>query len=319
MVKKVLFIGLGSIGLRHLQNLITINPDLDVGALRSGQGNNIKSCEFVDFEFNNISDAKEFEPEIVFITNPTSLHIDMALEFVNKVSGIFIEKPISDNIEDAQKLVDNAKNGIIHVACPLRFHPVINFVKKYIEDENDVLNVRIFSGSYLPSWRPNIDYRACYSAKMELGGGVSLDLIHEVDFLRWIFGDIKEGYFSSSKVSDLDIEVEDFAHALLKLETGAICELHLDYFRKIPKRELEITTKDGVIFADILNSEVLVCKSNENNKINYDFDRNKMYLDELKYFLECISYNKNSSNDSYFASETLKYALYMRNNAGVVK
>ncbi|KUK75385.1 Gfo/Idh/MocA family protein [Methanobacterium sp. 42_16] len=322
MVKRVLFVGLGSIGLRHLNNLKGLLPSAEFAALRSKK-TNVKSYDLVDYEFHDISEATQFKPDLVFITNPTTKHIETALKFINNTSGIFIEKPISDNLKSAlylTKIADLSKE-VVHVSCPLRFHPSLKFLKNHIQnlDEN-IVNINIFSGSYLPSWRPETDYKDCYSSKKELGGGVSLDLIHELDYLRWIFGDIAQGYFGSDKVSDLDLDVEDLAYSIMKLESGARCELHLDYFRKISKREIEIcTSKNNFINVDLINSIVKICEDGNEDVFEMTFDRNQMYVDELKYFLKCVMNHEKSFNNAFFATETLKYALYMRNNVGVVK
>lgn len=307
--------------MRHLNNLKGLLPSAEFAALRSNK-NNAGSYDLLDYEFHDISEATKFKPDLVFITNPTTKHIETALKFINNTSGIFIEKPISDNMESALHLTKIAAQSkeVVHISCPLRFHPSLKFLKYHIQnlDEN-IINVNIFSGSYLPSWRPETDYRECYSSKKELGGGVSLDLIHEIDYLRWIFGDIAHGYFGSDKVSDLDIDVEDLAYSNMKLESGARCELHLDYFRKISKREIEIcTSKNNLIKVDLINSIIKICENDKKDIFEINFNRNQMYIDELKYFLKCVMNHEKSFNDAVFATETLKYALYMRNNTGVV-
>lgn len=319
MVKRVLFIGIGSIGRRHLKNLRNILPSIEIAALRSNNKKIHGESELIDHQFYSLENAKKFDPELVFITNPTSLHIETALEFMDIASGIFIEKPLSDNIQNAEKLVKKSKNLCIHVACPLRFHPVIKFLKNYFKHPNEINNIRIISGSYLPSWRPEKDYKLFYSVNKKLGGGVSLDLIHDIDLMRWIFGDISKGYFGSTKISDLEMDVEDTAYGIWKLESGALCEIHLDYYRKIPKRDLEIITGNSVIHADLVNSTIKIFEENKENVYNFDFDRNDMYIEEMNYFLDCVDNGKKSFNSTSYAFETLKYAIYMRDNMGIVK
>lgn len=310
---------MGSIGLRHLKNLKKIMKSSETAALRSSNRNILgEYSELIDHKFYSVEDAKKFNADIVFITNPTSLHVETALQFIDNVKGMFIEKPLSDSIESAEKLVKNA-DTIMHVACPLRFHPVTKFLKNYFNSTNKIKSIHIHSGSYLPSWRPGQDYKKTYSAQKELGGGVALDLIHEIDLVRWIFGDVSEGYFGSTKISDLELDVEDTAYGIWKLKNGALCEIHLDYYRKIPKREIEIVTENSVIHADLLSSKVKICeKTGEEKTHHFDFDRNNMYIEEMEYFLDIIVNGVKSFNDTPFAIETLKYALYMRNNAGVV-
>lgn len=321
-MKKVLFVGLGSIGRRHLNNFKKILPNTEIGAYRSNKNAyNAYSSKLIDYQFFNCKDAKKFNPELIFVSNPTSLHIETVLNFLDIASGIYIEKPLSDSIDKAKKLIDKSRDYDIffHVACPLRFHPAIEFIKKYLNNIDDVLNIRITAGSYLPSWRPKKNYKLTYSAKKELGGGVSLDLIHEIDIIRWIFGDINEGYFGSAKISNLEIDVEDSAFGIWKLKNGVMCEIFLDYFRKIPKRELEIVTENCIIIVDLLNSTAKIINENNEKLIyNFPFNRNDMYMKEMNYFLNC-NYLNPSFNDLLYAFDTLKYAMFMRKNAGIVK
>ncbi len=319
MVKKILFVGLGSIGCRHLQNIKNALPSAQIAALRSQKREiNNEFSDLIDHEFYNIGDAKKFSPEIVFIANPTSLHVETALEFINDVYGMFIEKPVSDSVEKVQKLIEHDSKAIIHVACPLRFHPALKFIKNYFDGSHKILSIKIASGSYLPEWRPSQNYKETYCARKELGGGVSLDLIHEVDYMRWIFGDVKEGYFGSSKVSELEIETEDIAYGVWKLKNKAICEIHLDYFRKVPERYMEVVNNDGIIRVDLINSIVTIDNGLKEEKFQFDFDRNDMYRDEIDYFLNCLKEEKDSFNDLKFALNTLKYAIFMRDNSGNV-
>lgn len=319
MVDKILFVGMGSIGCRHLKNIKEILPSVKIAALRSNKSAVSNQYDnLIDYKFYNIEDARKFKPDIVFITNPTSVHVETALEFIDQVKWMFIEKPVSDNIEKVQKLIDQHENTLIHVACPLRFHPALQYIENYLEDSTRIINIKIVSGSYLPDWRPEQDYRETYCAKNELGGGVSLDLIHEIDYIRWIFGDVHQGYFGSAKISELEIDTEDISYGIWKLKNNILCEIHLDYFRKIPQRYMEIVTKESVTTVDLINSVITIDDGKNTEKIEFDFDKNDMYVKEMQYFLECINEGKKSFNDLHFAVDTLKYAIYMRDNAGIV-
>ena len=319
MVDKILFVGMGSIGCRHLKNIKKLLPSVKIAALRSNKKSiSNQYDDLIDHEFYDIEDAREFKPDIVFITNPTSMHVETALKFIDQVNWMFIEKPVSDSTQKVQKLIDQNKNTFIHVACPLRFHPVLQYIKSYLEDSAKIINIKIVSGSYLPDWRPEQDYRETYCAKNELGGGVSLDLIHEIDYMRWIFGDVYQGYFGSAKISELEIETEDVSYGIWKLKNGILCEIHLDYFRKIPQRYMEIVTKEAVITVDLINSVITIDDGKNTERIEIDFDRNDMYITEIQYFLGIINNGEKSFNDLHFAMDTLKYAIYMRDNTGVV-
>ena len=180
---KICFFGMGSIGKRHLNNLIKIlnkrkiEFEIDVVKRKKELDDEVKN------HINNIYKINEFEPnfyDIVFIVNDTSAHIETLNLMKNYSNNFFIEKPLSIN---ARKInINDYKDKKIYIACPMRYSNVIEYLKKEI-DFSKVYSVRAICSTYLPDWRPTIDYRNNYSAKKELGGGVTLDLIHEWDYL----------------------------------------------------------------------------------------------------------------------------------------
>lgn len=277
---KVLFVGLGSIGKRHLKNLLYLKPECKVDALRhSGE------------EHPNISEVyKKYEDvpsdyDIIFITNPTSLHLEAVSHLASRGKHFFIEKPI---FEKPYECVFS--EGINYVACPLRHNSIIQSLKKYVET-NKVFSFRAVCSSYLPEWRKNTDYRKSYSADSSMGGGVELDLIHEIDYLRWIFKDFSEVKKIITKKSDLEISSNDVAVYLLENE-NVVGSLHLDYFGRTSKRQVEVFSQKETVMFDILKAE------------------NDMYLDEMQYFLKLIENQpKSYYNSTNFALESLKMAL----------
>lgn len=277
---KVLFVGLGSIGKMHLKNLLYLKPGCKVDALRhSGE------------EHPNISEVyKEYRDvpngyDIIFITNPTSLHLEAVNHLTSKGKNLFIEKPIFERPYDC-----NFSEGINYVACPLRHNSVVKSLKKYIEN-HDVFSFRAICSSYLPEWRSDTDYRKNYSADRNMGGGVELDLIHEIDYLRWCFGDFSEVKRISGKKSNLDISSNDIATYIFENEK-VIGSLHLDYFGRQTKREIEIYTSEETKAFDLMKSE------------------NDMYLNEMIYFLRLVEeHPKNYYNSPDFALKSLRVAL----------
>ena len=180
---KILFIGIGSIGTRHLQNLMKVlndkNINYSIDAFREFIGNeNMSLDNYLNKIYEKIDDVPD-DYDIIFINNPTKIHIETLKRFNNKGQNFFIEKPICTLEElDSLKLdfLDNEK--LYYVASPLRYTKVINYIKENI-DPKDVISIRAISSSYLPNWRPNVDYRNTYSGHIDQGGGVSIDLIHE--------------------------------------------------------------------------------------------------------------------------------------------
>ena len=198
----------------------------------------------------------------------------------------FIEKPVVslDQIDEA-KVFHQRKDSVYYVACPLRYNAVIQWIKKNVNPD-DVISVRSISSSYLPDWRLGQDYRGTYSAHKNMGGGVSIDLIHEWDYLTYLFGFPDKIFNMMGKKSDLEIDSDDYAIYIAEY-VNMIAELHLDYFGKKTIREIELFTKEDTICGDIVNNRLRFLKSGD--YIDFQEERNDYQKRELTYFLNLIS------------------------------
>lgn len=255
---KILIVGLGSIGMQHVRALLRLRPDFEIAALRSNRspaGQELDLKHLYTWE-----DAKKWAPDWVWITNPTSEHYITLRHAAEITKSIFIEKPLSSNASEIIQIVDliKAKNIRAYYGTQLRHHPVINWVRHLIQSKElgRVLSYQLTCGSYLPEWRPGLDYRKCYSARRELGGGVSTDLIHEYDYADLLFGSIKDMKGFKSRISSLEIDTEDICEALIRHTSGVCGHIHLDYYRRFPKRSLEISFERGVVQGDLLTGKV---------------------------------------------------------------
>lgn len=296
---KICFFGLGSIGKKHLNNLSFIlkekNIDFEIHAYRSS--NKLSGIEILDreiFELNTVDD----DYDIVFVTNPTSKHYETIKYMVNKTEHMFIEKPIFDDVDYDLKRINFGK-GIYYIAAPLRYSSVIKKLKKIIKNFN-IYSIRAISSSYLPDWRPKQDYRNTYSAKKELGGGVSIDLIHEWDYLTYLFGFPEKIFNLQGQFSHLDIDSEDLSIYIGEYKDKLV-ELHLDYFGRKTKREIELFTDEGLIKADFINNSIIL-PGGDNVKLK---DRD-MYKSELKHFLDLIYVKAKNLNNPEHAFKVLK-------------
>ncbi|MBR2526654.1 Gfo/Idh/MocA family oxidoreductase [bacterium] len=279
MQYKVLFVGLGSIGQRHLKNLISL-ADVRVDALRT-KNESFENIETVYTDYENVPD----DYDIIFITNPTTLHYEAISKLKNKTKNMFIEKPIFEKPYECE-----FSKGVNYIACPLRHNSEVKALKVFVEN-NNVYSFRAICSSYLPKWRKTGDYRNYYSAKADMGGGVELDLIHEIDYLKWIFGKFNKISKLSGKKSDLEITSNDIAAYIFE-NKNIIGSLHLDYFGRETKRQVEV-------FA-------------QNETKIFDLTKNKddMYIEEMKYFLNLIeTQDKNGYNTPKEALESLEAAL----------
>ena len=300
---KVCFVGIGSIAKRHIRNIKTFLKEYDVtiDAYRSSKKSLGKDIEeYVDNQYFRYEDVPK-DYDAIFITNPTKFHYDTLLQFKDNAENFFIEKPIVD-IADMDKDFNEFKSKNCYVACPIRHGNVIKYLKEHI-DLDEIDSIRCICSTYLPEWHPDEDYRKSYSAKKELGGGVSIDLIHEWDYLTYLFGKPTEIFSILDKVSDLEIDTEDIAIYIAKYE-DYLLELHLDYFGRYPMREIMIFKNDETIVADILNNKIIF--KNREKAFDFSEERNDFQVEELKYFFKLINDEVENINDIENALDVMK-------------
>lgn len=283
---KIVFFGLGSIGQKHAKILLK-NYKHDLFAFRSGI--NSKKNILGIKELHSWKEVEQLRPEVAFITNPTYLHIETAIRCAKISCKLFIEKPIGKDLNGLNKLIRivKKKNLVTYVAYCLRFHPVIKKLKEYINNRKP-LHIRIVCTSYLPTWRPNADYLKSYSANTNMGGGVILDLSHEVDYTSYLLGDIKKISGTFSKVGKVTIDTEDWAD-LLVLTNLCSVNIHINFLSHLRQRYIQIDSDQLTIVGDIINAEIKEYK-NEMLKGTFklDYDKGQEYQEQIKYFFDNI-------------------------------
>jgi predicted dehydrogenase len=301
---NVLIIGLGSIARKHISALRMLSDEVNIYALRSG-GNSEKTEGVVNIYDLNTADALF---QFAIISNPTAAHYSTIEQLLSLGVPLFIEKPLFHLLEKGELLVKKCMaEGIkTYVACNLRFHPCIKFIKRFLEDNNESINeVNIYSGSYLPDWRPQRDFRSVYSANPELGGGVHLDLIHELDYTYWLLGAPIDYCKHLTNKSTLDIQAIDFARYALFYDNFT-ASITLNYYRRDSKREIEILLEHGTLKADLLaNTVTFDTQLLFEKKIEIYYT----YVEQMKYFLENIHGDSPMMNNIEEAFEILKICL----------
>ncbi|HVI42364.1 MAG TPA: Gfo/Idh/MocA family oxidoreductase, partial [Anaerovoracaceae bacterium] len=230
-----------------------------------------------------------------FVTNPTNLHFKTIQELAGKTTHMFIEKPIFDHGEYKISDLKLNANGVYYVAGPLRYSGVIQRLKKILSEEK-IFCIRAICSSYLPDWRPDTDYRLNYSARKDQGGGVAIDLIHEWDYLSYLFGFPQAVYCMKGKYSHLEIDSEDIA-VYIAAYNDKVVELHLDYFGRTPRREIEIFTDKGTITGDLIRNAISF--TDDRQQILLEEDKNDIYLNEMRFFMDQISRNQSFNNMEY--------------------
>ena len=325
---KVLIVGYGSIGRRHLENflqlknvkLIVYTKRTDLDSLKE-QGVKIS---------NSLTECLKENPDIGVITNETSLHLPITIKLAQNGLDLFIEKPLSNSLKDVEKLraIVKKKKLITQMGCHLRFHPCIKKIKSLIEQKKigKILSAQVQSCSYLPDYHRWEDYRRSYAARKELGGGVILTQIHEIDYMYWFFQEVENVISMSGKLSDLNVTVEDYAASLLKFKNKVVGEIHLDYFQRPDFKSCKIRGTKGEIYWDSDNNCVNIYNMNKKRwetKFDSDFSNNldtySSYVEELKHFLKCVKHRKETINNLEQGIATLKIALAIKKASKLMK
>ncbi len=289
---NVLVIGCGSIGKRHINNLIKLNNIVSVFVYTKNK-NCLKELDNEN-KIKTINNLDDIKPDFAIIANETYKHIDTAISLAERGVNLFIEKPLSHSLAktDALRNIVKEKGLKAYVAYNLRFLKAMGYVKEQISKKaiGDLYFARIEVGQYLPSWRADRDYKNSYSASREKGGGVALDLSHEIDYMRYLFGDPSNWKVVKAKVSNLEIDSEDIFEGIYLYDNNFICNVHMDYLQIEKKRQIRIVGSEGTINCDLVKNEITVNRDNNNSAINDKgmFDINKTYTDELMHFIESI-------------------------------
>lgn len=306
---KIAFAGVGSIGKRHFNNVCTFLSErgdaYEIDLYRSSLSRQLPA-DITDRCHRQILFEEDIEEDlfydVVFITNPTSMHFATIEKFLGHAKSFFIEKPIFDSTEIDEELLKSLEGIPAYVACPLRYNPVLQYVKQHI-DCSKAIAVRAISSSYLPDWRPGQDYRQCYSAHRDMGGGVGIDLIHEWDYLTTFFGMPKKVYSIQDQISPLEIDSDDIAIYIAKTNTATI-ELHLDYFGRKTLRSMDIFMPDDTIHCDIAEGKVEYLKAGKQMLLNAE--RNTFQMEEIKHFFAIVDGEIANDSDAKQAYQVLK-------------
>lgn len=305
---NVLIAGLGSIAQKHISALRIIDESITIYALRSSL--NSKQVEGVK-DIYALEELKNTKIDFTIISNPTSEHKNTILDVLDYIQcPLFIEKPLYHTLEIDDILDKIQKVDILtYVACNLRFLDCLQYIKNYIENNRDkrLNEVNVYCGSYLPEWRTT-DYKKSYSAIPELGGGVHIDLIHEIDYLYWIFGTPHQTDKYLRNVSSLNIEAVDYAN--YRLDYGSFCaNVILNYYRRDYKRTFELVFEDRTILVNLQSNTI-----SSNGEIIFKSNQQIIdtYYSQMKYFIGVLSESKQSFNSIHDSHNVLNICMKMK-------
>jgi predicted dehydrogenase len=289
---KFLIAGFGSIGRRHLRNLQSLGEH-DVMLLRSNRST-LPLDEIASLPVEtDVQAALAARPDAVIISNPTALHLDVAIPAAEAGCAILLEKPISHSLERIDALQAAVKRGgaRVLVGFQLRFHPTLRLAAERIAagEIGAVQSVRAHWGEYLPNWHPWEDFRQGYAARADLGGGVILTLCHPLDYLRLVIGEIRDVWAFTGQSSDLQLGVEDSAEIGLRFASGVVGSVHLDYVQQPPAHTLEVIGSTGTLRWNATDGALTVyspaAQSWQVHLPPDGFDRNWLFMDEMRNFL----------------------------------
>jgi predicted dehydrogenase len=329
---KVLVVGLGAIGQRHVRNLRAVLGDrAELLAVRSRGLTHVLSdtltveaqeglCEKYEIRtFDNLENALAQKPEAAFVCNPTSLHIGTALTIARAGCHLFIEKPLAHEyrgVEELEEIVQQ-RGLVAAVGYQWRFHPCLTTTHALLESEviGPVLAVRAEVGEYLPGWHTYEDYRETYGARRDLGGGTLLSQIHEMDYLYWFFGLPEKVFTLGGHLSSLEIDVEDVTSTLMLFGKDGLrfpAHLHQDYVQRPASRTCEIIGDRGRIEIDLLGPTVKVYGASGHLAQAHDFrgfQRNQLFLEQTQRFLACIETGEDPPVSVRDGAQSLRMAL----------
>ena len=322
---RAIVLGAGSIGQRHLRNLVALGHD--VAAVFDPNGARLDEIRpHVAAGCRLTTDEREAfgrDADAALICSPTHRHLDQARAALGRGWHVFVEKPLAHALDGTDALIAEAARArrTVLVGCNLRFLPSLVLVKRLL-DEGRIgrpLAARAHCGYYLPFWRPHTDYREGYGAKQATGGGIILDSIHEFDYLTWLLGAPREVFAYAGKLSSLEIDTEDNADVLLRFDYGAVANVHLDYLQRTYRRACDLIGEDGVIAWDYIGQSVTVY-GKEDRRIevfqeSINTERNQMFVDELRHFVRCVERGEPPMLDAAGGRAVLEVALAAKASA----
>lgn len=303
MIKSLLIVGYGSIGKRHARLARELYPNAKIIILRHKKTKKLKNL-YINYSVTNLTDALKFKPDVAVIANPATHHLNVAQPLADLGVHLFIEKPISSTSRNVLKLIDTCKlkNSTLMVGYNLRHMESLVKFREILKNNviGKILSVRSEVGSYLPSWRPGIDYKKSVSARKELGGGVLLELSHDIDYLIWLFGDIKWVSATTHKQSNLKIDTDDTAHITLGFigsnkKNNIIANLNMDFNRHDTTRCCKVIGQKGTLYWNAIDGTIKLFEKGANQWMKVFRKKNhkdSTYISEWKHFINCIENKK---------------------------
>ena len=298
-MEKAAVIGFGNVALRHRKNLKILFPDVEVFGMSASGRTLTETVDAVDRIFTNIGDLILAQPDIVIVASPSTFHAQHVVELIKNNIAVLVEKPLAATTGQCKSIIEAAagRGSMVAIGYCLRYLSSASRMKDLIEERaiGEIYNTFATVGQYLPSWRTDVDYKRTVTARKELGGGVLLELSHELDYLFWLLGELSFQHAILRGSSELDIDVEQIADIVCHSEVGGVCNIHMDFLQKHAHRQCSFVGSKGRLDWNLIENSITL--SNENGVsvvfCEPDWDRNNMYLELLLDFLGRVSGNRN--------------------------
>lgn len=319
---KFVIAGLGSIGRRHLRNLVSLG-EKEIILYRT---NNSTMPEEDLAGFDVVTDYQQAlaaMPDAIIVSNPTALHLDVAIPAANQGIHLLLEKPVSHSMERIRELTTSVKQNNVKtlVGFQYRFHPTLGKLREILlsGEIGTPITCRAHWGEYLPNWHPWEDYRNSYAARPDLGGGVTLTLCHPFDYLRWILGEMDSLWAFTSASTELSIGAESIAETGVKFVNGVVGSVHLDYLQQPGSHTLMIQGTNGQMSWDNATGELRLFQNSKNEWTSFvppeGFERNDLFIAEMSAFLGLLRGDGISPCNLEDGIAALKIALAVHKSA----
>lgn len=323
---KILVVGCGSIGQRHIRNISGQGvSEIAVCDSRKDQLSKVERMFNIKELYTDLDSALEEGFDGAIVCTPSASHVPVAYEAAKHGCHVFVEKPLSDSLVLVDELIETFRRNskVLMVGFNLRFHPCLQTIKQFLVEGRigKIISAKAQVGQYLPDWRPLEDYRKSYSAQKALGGGIILDAIHEIDYVRWFLGDVSEVFCYADKLSSLEVDTEDTAEILLRFRSKALGNVHMDYVQRIYNRQCEIIGEKGTITWNF-NDNIVRLYTAESNRwqlfpITGSFSFGETYVKEIMCFLRCITGKETPPVDGIEGKKVLEVALGAKRSAEI--
>ena len=294
MTHNVLVVGTGSIGARHIANLLSLGANVFTYSYRR----EARTEPWRDSvrSFDRLDAAFAAAPDAIVVANRTDQHLDVALRGARDGRALFIEKPLSHSLTGVDDLVRESKERglVVESGFMLRLHPNLVWLKSFLDarELGDLFYCRAVVGQHLPDWRPLQDYRNSYSASPVCGGAI-FDLVHELDIVAWLFGPIEAVHAMTAHAQCLQIQSEAIAQVGLRTAGGLLAQVHMDYVRPVYGRTLEIVGSRGVVTWDYVNGSISIATPGDGTRTAHQvpagFVRNELFLAHMRHFMARLS------------------------------